>query len=172
MAKRTRQKCQPLFAGRKRKERTAFQLFNTEYTHPSQSYLLLLLRTLPEQPDRVKETGTYDTQYRYILHIEKMHFRRNISDALLYIPNTFSRPTFPVKKIKRVGIRLRIIGINQAQQSRLACPVQTEQRPLFPVFHFPIQFFQDGTATIFDRNVFHPKSNEMGGRFFLILNRK
>src|SRR5699024_9367248 len=64
--KRTRQKCQPLFAGRKRKKRTVFQLFDTEYTHPSQSYLLLLLRTLPEQPDRVKETGTYDTQYRYI----------------------------------------------------------------------------------------------------------
>lgn len=118
------------------RKRTVFQLFNTEYTHPGQSYLLLPLRAFPEQPDRVKKSGTDDIQYRHILHIEKSISGETYRYASLYSQILSPEPRLRSKDKAYWPYDAWIIGINKLNKVDLQ-PRSDRTTPLSPRFSLP-----------------------------------
>ena len=132
-----------------------------------------LLRTLPEQPDRVKEIRNQ----RYSIPVHSPYRKdafpgKHIRCASLY-PKYFLPTHVSGQKDKACWHTIEDYPHKSSSTKSTCLPRSDRTTPTFsPFFTSQSRFFQDGTATIFDRNVFHPESNEMGGRFFLILNRK
>lgn len=84
-----------------------------------------------------------------------MQFGGDETDLLLDLPNALARPTTAPKQPDLIGIGLRIVGRDEAEQGGLARPIGPADIPSFSFADLPIDIVKNGCLTVADGHRTH-----------------
>ena len=109
------QKHETLFAGRKLLKPAVGDVAYVEKPQPCARLVKLIGCGLAELRERVAKSSRHNFLNRQSRTEIQLHLGTDITYAILYLPDAFTRPATAVKESDTVGISLRIVRADKAK---------------------------------------------------------
>ena len=97
--------------------------------------------------------GCYDVDDRNVMTVGTVHLGRYVTDVLLDFPDTFASATATAEEGDVAGVCLRVVCVNETQQSGFAGSIPALQRPSFAAADAPVDVLEDIFLSVFQRHV-------------------
>ncbi len=117
--------------------RVGQRVIHAEQRQPLPCQCLLSFRRRLIESDRVEEAGK--DHGAHVEAIVEVQATADVADMLFDIPDGFAAAVPDTEQRKVVAAALRVIAGHQAQQSRLASAVRSDNLPLFVCVDLPAQ---------------------------------